>query len=100
MSLVLALLLSACLPVSGDCPWTGNAGFVSVDPLPCGQGVTCNWTLSFVDGDFAWGHDEVLEEGIYSCSGDTLTGTTDTDTYSGTWDEAAQVLTWEGEDYW
>jgi len=89
----------------GPCFFEDPSGYVSIDKLECGLSADtggealCNWTLSFIDGEFSWGHSDVLETGPYTCEGDTVTGTADGATYTGTWDEATGTLTWEGVAY-
>ena len=74
--------------------------FISEEELDCDGGSTCNWTLGFDGSAFHWAIGDNETDGSYTCSGENVEGSTPTgERYSGSWDAARAVLTWESETY-
>ncbi|MBJ96099.1 MAG: hypothetical protein CMP23_16665 [Rickettsiales bacterium] len=80
------------------------ASFVSVAKGQCGMTPSgpsfCYWPLDFDTATFTWSYSDVVELGSYSCSGALVSASgASGNSYSGSWDAAAGLLAWEGQDY-
>ena len=85
------------------CFFTEPATFSSVKELECGLGpdgpAYCHWSVRFEGREFQWHHSDYVEVGSYTCEGDVVTGSSGPNVYTGTWDAATGLLTWEGVVY-
>jgi hypothetical protein len=92
------------------CEAVANSTFLSLAELECGRtqtGVaTCQWGLSFTDNgatrQVSWRHSDYVMTLSYACSGFTVTATSasgEESTYTGKYDPATRILTWDGVQY-
>lgn len=77
--------------------------YESVELHECGRGpngpLMCNWQISFADGRFSWSYSDVMESGLYTCDGATITSVQSERNYMGTIDPGTGRLTWQGIEY-
>ncbi len=87
----------------GACTALEGASWQSVTQLECGLGPNgpelCNWHLTFstetLDASrFDWAHSDVEQSGTVSCQDHTIVSTNGDATLTGTFDPAANTVTW------
>lgn len=95
---VVLCLIAGCQ--SDVCDELEDRSFESVEALPCGA-VNCAWGIDLRSGRFTWKHDTVVDVGSYACDAESISATRDADgaTFSASYDEASDALTWDGKSY-